>query len=431
MIIGAGAAGLAAAEVLGQTGQHVVLLEGRRRVGGRIHTVAGHGGAVPIELGAEFVHGENVCTWEIIRAAKLGTRRVPDRHWRLTKGALVEDSGLWEQLNQVIGRINLAVPDQDLQSFLDQAWGLSPLAKRLAKEYAEGFHAAPADRMSVHALARAEAAAEREEGTSQFRLASGYSALLYWFEQRLAALETEIHLDTVVRTVRWDRGQVEVIAQTPSGPQRFSARQAVVTLPLGVLQAQGPETVVFEPGLGVKEKAIHGLGVGAVVKLTMQFHSRFWPVEDFGFIHAGEAMLPTWWSGGRGLALTAWAGGPRAQRLSREGRDALVGEALRTLSRFFQVDLQLVRESLAASFTHDWTNDPFARGAYSFAPVRMGEMPRRLAAPLSDTLFFAGEATASHGDLGTVHGALASGRRAAREVLAVGSRIGQRKEAVF
>jgi monoamine oxidase len=418
LIIGAGAAGLAAAETLARAGRRVTLLEGRRRTGGRIHTILAQGGKVPVELGAEFVHGEKVCTWEIIRAAKLRTHRMPDRHWRFTNGALVEDPSFYKELDHVLGKINPAGPDRDAQSFLAQAEGLSDSARRLATDYVEGFHAAPASRMSIHALAKAEEAAEQEEGMGQFRLAKGYSVLLQLFGERLPALGAEIHLNTVVKAVSWKPGHVEVVAQTPTGRHSFHAPQAIVTLPLGVLQTQGPEAVVFEPGLGDKEEAIQGLAMGAVVKLTLQFRSRFWPVENFGFIHADEAELFTWWSDERGPVLIGWSGGPRAERLNRAGRDSLVAEALRTLARLFQVEPARIQDLLVATFTHDWVNDPFARGAYSYPPVGMGNMPRVLAAPLAGTLFFAGEATSALGDLGTVHGAFASGRRAAQELLA-------------
>jgi monoamine oxidase len=420
IVVGAGVAGLAAAEVLARAGRRVTVLEARDRVGGRIHTIVGQGGAPPVELGAEFIHGEKVCTWEIIRAAGLPTHAVPDRHWRFNDGALAEDADFYDELEAVTGKIDSSMPDQAVQAFLDHTQGLSPSAKVLTTDYVEGFHAAPVSRMSTRALAKAEQSAE-QDGEGQFRLAPGYSALLHWFEPRLAALSVDIRLATVVKTIRWERGQVEILAQTPVGPQSFHGSQVLVTLPLGVLQAHGPGAVGFEPGLGDKEKAIRGLGMGAVIKLTLQFRSRFWPVENFGFIHADGALLPTWWSDERGPVLTGWAGGARAEQLTREGRDGVTAEALRTLARFFHTEPARIQDLLMDTFTHDWLNDPFARGAYSYPPVGMREMPKLLAVPFASTLFFAGEATDPHGDLGTVHGALASGRRAAEAALNLGT----------
>ena len=72
--------------------------------------------------------------------------------------------------------------------------------------------------------------------------------------------------------------------------------------------------------------------------------------------------------------------------------------------------------SLVSSHIHNWNSDPFSRGAYSFTSVDNIEMPRRLSEPVAATLFFAGEATDARGEQGTVHGAIASGKRAAREI---------------
>jgi monoamine oxidase len=78
-----------------------------------------------------------------------------------------------------------------------------------------------------------------------------------------------------------------------------------------------------------------------------------------------------------------------------------------------------VAKVLIEMYSHSWRSDPLARGAYSYTPVGMTAMPQVLAAPLAETLFFAGEATDSRGEQGTVHGAIASGKRAAQEVLGI------------
>ncbi len=417
LIIGAGVAGLAAAHALSFAGLPVTLLEARDRLGGRIHTIASKSDELPIELGAEFIHGAEHAAWDIVRAANLPTHSVPDRHWRATRDGLVEEPRFRQGLDEVVARINTAAPDQDVQSFLEHAWSLDPRVKRLAKEYVEGFHAAPADRMSVHALAKAEAVGEPEKAEQQFRISNGYAALVRWLAEQIASRNVEVHRQACVKKIRWERGQVELEAVTPKGIRSFHGSSALVTLPLGVLQAEGRGSGLFEPRLAAKEKAINGLAMGTVVKVVLQFRSRFWPVENFGFLHAFDCRLPTWWTDPRGLVLTGWAGGPRAEHLSGQGTEAILAEAHRSLARLFKVEEQRIRESLVASYLHDWAHDPFTRGAYSFTPVGMMDRPERLGAPVADTLFFAGEATDSEGQQGTVHAALASGKRAAQEIL--------------
>lgn len=417
LVIGGGAAGLMAARELAKAGAEVELLEARNRLGGRIHTILSRGGSYPVELGAEFIHGSENEVWPLIEAARLRTHQVPDRHWRPGPAGLVRQKKFWQQLEEVFRRINLAAPDQDLRSFIDQAWSLSPETKKLALNYVEGFHAAPSERISIHALAKAEAAAEREDATRAFRITNGYGAMVAWLAGELQKLGVRLLTETTVRAVRWRPGQVEVIAQTSSGDRVFRAGSAVVALPLGVLQGHNPGALVFEPGLPGKEKAIQGLAMGAVVKVTLEFRMRFWPAANFGFLHCDDRWLPTWWSDERGPVLTGWGGGPRAMEFARKGRDAMLQHAFRVLAGLFKLPGERIQDCLVAAHYHDWSADEFSRGAYSYTPAHMGDLPRYLGAPVKDTLFFAGEATDTEGDQGTVHGALRSGSRVAREIL--------------
>jgi monoamine oxidase len=202
-----------------------------------------------------------------------------------------------------------------------------------------------------------------------------------------------------------------------SGKRRvFSGSLLLVTVPLGVLKNHA-HRLAFEPELTQKRGAIQGLEMGMVVKVNLLMRQRFWTFENFGFIHSDDEWLPTWWVDERGPMLIGWAGGPRAERLTRESRETIIAEAVRALSSIFSVPRSEVEDSLLASFMHDWNADPFSLGAYSFTPVGMTPMPHALAEPLADTLFFAGEATDCEGREGTVHGAIASGQRAAEQIL--------------
>jgi monoamine oxidase len=418
IIVGAGAAGLAAATDLLQQGVRVSVLDARDIPGGRMRTLLSNEGGIPIELGAEFIHGKKNETWNYIRKTGLRTHHVPGRHWKPGPEGLMEDKKFWDELAKVSERYNDAAPDQDFRSFLDSAWSLSAEQKRLATDYVEGFHAADSACIGVHALAKAEQAAEREAGTEAYRVEKGYAALVEWFVGQLRAHEIPLHLNTNVKVIRWNPGSVRVEAGTPAGLTTFNADCAVITLPLGVLQATGPEGVRFEPELPEKRKAIQSLAMGKVVKLTLQFRSKFWPVRNFGFVHATGDDFHVWWSDKRGPMLTGWAGGPKAERLEKLGRAAILEKGIQSLSKLFKLERQQIKELLMESHFHDWSTDPFTRGAYSYTPARMSGMPAALAAPVKGTLFFAGEATDANGEQGTVHGALASGKRAAAEILA-------------
>jgi monoamine oxidase len=90
---------------------------------------------------------------------------------------------------------------------------------------------------------------------------------------------------------------------------------------------------------------------------------------------------------------------------------------LQTLSRLFAVGLEELTQLFDDAYFHDWQNDPFSRGAYSYGGVDADGAQQALASPVENTLFFAGEATDITGHNGTVHGAIASGHRAAKEIL--------------
>jgi len=416
IIIGAGISGLVAAQGLAGRKRAISVLEARERIGGRIDTVVSAASQLPIELGAEFVHGSQHETWKYLRAAGLRADEVPDRHWLARKGEVQENPHFWEILSGVIERINTITPDQDFQSFADQAWSLDPEARVLMKEYVEGFHAAEADRMSVHALTQSEAAAEREQGQRQFRLAPGYFGLLEWIWQRLQKRNMSFHFGAVVKEIAWEPGRVEVRVSTQNHEEIFVGRCAVCTVPLSVLQNETSEgSIRFSPMLE-KEKAIDGLAMGQICKVTLQFKERVWPIEDFGFIHSSDRSFPTWWSHPRGHMLTAWAGGPRARRLNAEPREAVQAEAVRSLAQLFKLGPQQIEDALLGWYYHNWQTDPFSQGAYSYTPARMTEMPRQLAQSVADTLFFAGEATDTEGGQGTVQGAIRSGHRVVEEV---------------
>ena len=164
--------------------------------------------------------------------------------------------------------------------------------------------------------------------------------------------------------------------------------------------------------------------MGPVIKLVLSFREPFWECvaagrhRDTAFFFTPAASFPTFWTSlpVRSTRLVAWAGGSKATRLSGLDESQLVEAALASLEQMFGHSAR-ARELLRASYVHDWQSDPFARGAYSYVVAGGSSARARLASPVEDTLYFAGEATATDGQSGTVIGALQSGQRAAREVL--------------
>jgi monoamine oxidase len=129
--------------------------------------------------------------------------------------------------------------------------------------------------------------------------------------------------------------------------------------------------------------------------------------------------MPTWWSllPLHAPVLVGWAGGTGAEKFRGLAEPVCVSEALRSLKQIFGVSETTLQKTLLRSYMHDWNADLFSRGAYAYLPVDGLDAQQKLARPVRNTIFFAGEAT-SVGHIGTVHGAIESGQRAAREILA-------------
>lgn len=407
VIVGGGIAGLSAADELLRNGCTVTVLEAKDRFGGRIHTI--RDANLPIELGAEFVHGKSKALLNAIRNAGLSMHELPGRNQLFENGKL-EPVRIWDKIEEIMKQIDPRAPDCSFAEFLDRQ---KPDARvrKLATGFVEGFDAAYTDRISAHALLKAEHSADQMEGDAQARITEGYSALVEFFENRIRSQGGTLVRGALVRRICWRSGAVETRVHRAGSDEIFPSEAAVLTLPIGVWQAQ---QVIFEPALAEKQCASDELQFGNVTKVTLIFRKQWWPEADFGFIHAADELIPTWWSDPRGPVLTGWAGGPKADALARHSGPQLEAIALGILEKIFGE--KSLRRYLASSHFHNWANDPQIRGAYSYIPVGGLDLPKVLGAPVEDTLFFAGEATVTDGQMGTVFGALESGLRAAREI---------------
>ena len=409
------------------------VLEARGRVGGRVHTLREPHLPVPVELGAEFIHGEPRETWEIVERANLLACEMPGRFWRLRGGRLTNSDEFRSKLEEVFKRLKLeGGRDRTFDEFLAEACE-DEQAREAARLYVEGFHAAHSERVGTQWLLRAEEASDSVNGDKLFRILDGYASVVERLRDEVVRRGGEIQLNTAVAELRWRPGSVELAARGKGGESvTYTAPRVVVTLPLGLLQEQSGEGVVrFVPDLPDKRDAAKRLEVGHAARVALRFRERFWeklelPVGDgkrslseMSFLQSSEVAVPTWWSAlpVRAPLLVGWAGGKAADGLARKGEESVVESALESLSQVLGIARADVDGQLEAAYTHDWQADPFARGAYSYLPVGGVEAQKELAQTVEGTLFFAGEATNTDGHNGTVHGALATGMRAALEVM--------------
>jgi monoamine oxidase len=293
--------------------------------------------------------------------------------------------------------------------------------------YVEGFNAADARRISVTSLGAQQKAEDATEGDRAWHVRGGYAQLTDYLAGRVVELGGEIRLGCEVLGVRWHED--EVCVETTQGD--VAAPRCIVALPLGVLQRVNKQHGLWmEPE---PEAIAHAqrLAMGDAERFTMVFRDAWWagsPLLDapelaaMSFLFTPQRMPPVWWTShpeAESLpAITGWVGGPKAKALRGKSAEALGVAACTVLAEVFGVAEGIIREALVATHRHDWADDPYARGAYSYVPAGAMDASTAMTEPEAGVIFFAGEHTDVTGHWGTVHAALRSGLRSAEQLIA-------------
>lgn len=423
VVIGAGAAGLAAARALHEAGARVTVLEARDRIGGRVHTDRSTFG-IPVELGAQYVQGRSRD-----RTANPVWTMAQDQKWKtvpyssglsaaVRAGKDVDSKQLarnYEAFEAFVGEsresafrsVEAAIAAYVKQARLDPR-RVEELRAMVAAAVGIEF-AGDIDQVSVAGAARA-----RSYGGDNWMLKDGFDQVT----RRLAAGLPDVRLGEIVSGV--EHGKTSCTVTT--GRRTYPADYVVSTLPLGVLQAQA---VRFVPALPPeKAQAIARMGMGQLGKVILEFPSAFWESGTNWFLSLKSA--PPWGVSFSTLAavhpgrhfLTMWHSGS----LERQREDLPDGEIVKiALAEIRHAAGEPFPAPLRTAITR-WGKDPYSRGAYSFP--RAGSTSadvETLAKSVDNRLFFAGEATSAP-YFGTVHGAILTGRREAARIIAAASR---------
>ena len=414
IIIGAGAAGLAAARELAEAGKSFLVLEARDRIGGRVLTTVDPQTALPIELGAEFIHGEARHTMKLADAAGFITVPVVGAHYRADRNNIEPLGDMFKRIGRVFRKMKDDRPeDRSFQEFLNDKPGGFRLReeRELAAAFVRGFNAADPWFISERSLAEAGNPAEGAQKAA--RMLDGYTALIDCLAVRA---QPHIRLEQHVQQVLWDKQQVQI---TTLQGEELRSRALITTIPLPHLQQH---MITFEPDIPRIRRAADQLVMGHVVRVTLVLRERIWEeknnLHDVAYIHTPRKAFNVWWTQHplRAPLITGWSGGPPASELSGQGSADVEESALRELSAALQIRRARLDALVQRVYLHDWSADPYALGAYSYVGVGGTDAPRQLARPVESTLFFAGEATDSENS-GTVEGAIASGIRAAGQML--------------
>lgn len=428
IVVGAGVAGLTAAAELCRAGIRTVILEARDRIGGRIFTRHDPVSNASIELGAEFIHGRPPEIFDLLSSAGIEPQEMIGEDWCFRNGELCA-CDFFSRVEKVLEKLNDTGPDESFAAFLEGC--ADEETKRWATGYITGFHAADPDLISTHSLVKGIRADEKIDGERAFRIPQGYDFLVELLRKQLGDRGT-VQFNSAVQAVEWRPGHVAVQVRQENGTTQMKAARVLIAVPLGVLQtSDGERGLRFLPSLGEsKRRALDHLAMGNVIRVTLRFRERFWDtlrspsdphrtLSDLRFLFSQELWFPTWWTTmPRNLPIiTGWAPASQARQLSGESELEILSAALHALGKLLKISVSELEGLLEAASWHNWQTDPFSCGAYSYVKVGGETAQRDLAAAVDNTLFFAGEATDVTGYTGTVHGAIASGRRAAQEIL--------------
>lgn len=413
IVIGAGMAGVAAARELARAGISVCIVEGRDRIGGRIHSIRDFCGAA-VEAGAEFVHGVDAETWPDIRAAGLAVRPCPytrDTMFNIGHGThwlprILLHPGVWPTFTIFRSIARVKPPDMSARTFIETR-GFTGRARVMAEMVLTAHLPGSIDEVGLLGLVE-DKVLKLESGLNH-RVAQGYDTLVQFIGRGL-----DVRFGFDVDSIHW---RADGVCVTSTGREEVTARAAITTLPVGVIKSG---RVTFTPELPAsKREALESMVMGPVVKVLLRFKEPFWP-KKLATLACGTGPVTLYWavfygaSGNSPPVLTAYATGPRAARLSAVSEQEAADIALNDLCRLFpKAD---PKRQLEAYRRIDWPSDPFACGGYTFLlPGGTGARPK-LAAATTGALFWAGSATAATTIAASVQGAYVSGQLAAHQV---------------
>ena len=402
-IIGAGAAGLGAANALKNSGLSVIVLEARNRVGGRAHTIQA-APDVTFDLGCGWLHSAN----------KNSFVRIAEQ----LKFEINKNLPPWRE--RAYGK---AFPQADRDDFIRALDAFYDRAEKAAVEAEQSgdFPASlclePGNRWNpmIDAISTYINGCELdqvslldmdayEDTDINWRVPRGYGALVAAY-----GAACPVALDCVVTLI--DHSGKRVRIETSQGT--LTAAQAIVTVPTNLI---ADEAIRFHPPLPAKVDAARGLPLGLADKVTLALdEAEALPSEGNLRAATMRTAMGTYHLRPFGQpCIEGFFGGRFAQSLEDAGDGALAAASIDEIVSILGNDFRRKLKPLAES---RWAHDPFARGSYSHALPGHAGKREVLAAPVDGRLFFAGEATSPE-FFSTAHGARDSGERAAREVLA-------------
>lgn len=431
VIIGAGAAGLYAADILQTKGVKIQLLEATKQLGGRVRSLRNQQDLpyqsiadFPVELGAEFFQGSDSIWGKIISNLNLETvnlTTVATDQYIIER--IVKDAAGWGadvDFNAVqrfvSGLKNYAGAARSVR---DAAGEISARGQELLNARIGNFYGSSNDKVGIKGLSDQLKLVKHDLNYHTLK----HNAMQDVVISRFSDVLPNVKLESPVKSINYSSDPVVI---TLENGEKIEGNKVIVTVPVSILK----KGITFTPALpAAKTSALERIGMDASMRIILDFKKNFWG-ETSGFIW-GSAKAPQMLNSGasrsefyRTLSLTV--NGSKATELASLGSDEqIVKQLLAELdliydgkaTLFIRTGLPPNDEEKMIYFIKDWTKDTYAQGGYCY-PLTSTSLDDHaaLADPVEERLFFAGEATDFNGDAGTVNGAMASAERVADDV---------------
>ncbi len=431
-VIGAGAAGLYAADILSAKGVKVLLFEASGQLGGRIRSLRNQRDEqglpitsiadFPVEVGAEIIYGSD-STWnQIVRnlnVAEADLDAAATDLFRLdnqikTAEDWAGDADFVAVRNFVAGLADYTGPAVSVQA----AAGVAPRAANLLNAQAANRFGSTASRIGAKGLAENLRAITHDQKAILITKNPMQDVLV----SRFASIARQAKFNTPIVSINYAGARIVL---TEGSGNQIEVDKVIVTVPLAVLKAGD---IAFTPALpGVNTGAFSQLGMDACVRIILEFKKNFWG-ENTGMIQGGN-LVPQYFNAGVTRSelyqtLTATVTGAKAEQIIALGIANVTPLLLAELDEIYNGQAtEFVRRTIdpppqIISYIFNWTQDRYIKGGVSY-PLVNGSLESRaaLATPVQGKVFFAGEATDITGNAGTINGALASAERVVEEVV--------------
>ena len=435
-VIGAGAAGLYAADFLKSKGVNIKIFEASDRVGGRIRSMRLSNDSpvktdFPIELGAERILGTNSLWAEIIDQLNVPVidlsstatdNYILDKIFR--EGASVQSDADFAAAKNFLDNLSAYAGDNVSVLQAIQSAGLNPRMYAILNSWIGNKHGTSNSHLSAKGLAEALTLLSRNKMERLLRSNPMQDVLA----SRFNAVIPSVEFSTAIKTIDYSSSKIKLLCEkihADGSTENISmeADKVIVTVPVSILKTAG---INFIPSLPApKTISISHLDMDPCIRMVLDFKQNFWG-EHSGFLYGGDEF-PEYFNTGVARSqfnktLSITISGEQAQKISNLGVDGAIQSVLKELDIVFAGKASLnIRKDDAGKIANeyfDWTKQPYIKGGISYLkPGGTISDRTELAEPINRSLFFAGEATDNTGESGTVNGALLSAKRAAQEVV--------------